>query len=572
MTKKDWRTHAEVTNNVETSRYPEVIDYCKRLQKASPWIRYQSFGKSPQGRDLPLLIVSREKKFAPADARRTKSAVVLVINGIHPGEIAGKEASLALVRDMAITKEKAELLDKCILLVVPIFSVDGHERMSPYNRINQNGPKEMGWRGTAQNLNLNRDWMKADQPEMQAMLGLYNAWLPDFVMDNHVTDGADYQYDVSGILDDNPRVAPGVRDYMKNDFEPFIQSELAKSGHLYMSYFELKDATDPGAGIMASPLSPRFSDGYGSLQNRPTIVVETHMLKTFGVRISAHYDLLVAALRKFNSDPDTLRKTVRNADKEAIQLGKDYDTDRKVPLLVDLTSKSEPYAFQAIEYSHQHSNISGKTMVQYGANPIEITIPYFHETVAVRSVVPPIGYAIPPEWIAVIEKLQLHGVRLERLKKAVTGEFETYRFTNVSFGSAPYEGRQVARYRTNAVREQRTLPAGSAIVWMNQRCNRVILGLLEPEAPDSLLAWGFMNPIFEAKEYAEDYVLEKLAVEMLDADPQLRQEFEERLKNDSTFAGDPSERLRFFYDRSPYKDNWQDAYPIVRITSKSQIR
>lgn len=567
MIKQHWLTHAERTHFVETSRYPETIQYCKKLQKASPWIRFTSFGKSPQGRDLPLIIASKDKRFEPAQARRSKSPVVLVINGIHPGEIAGKEASLALLRDIAVTKEKESLLDGVTLLVVPIFSVDGHERFSPYNRINQNGPKEMGWRGTAQNLNLNRDWMKLDQPEMRAMLKLYTSWLPDFVIDNHVTDGADYQYDVTYIMDDNPRVSDPIRWYMKEYFEPYLENALREKGHVPASYFELKNPNDLMDGITAPPLSPRFSDGYGSLQNRPTVVVETHMLKSFEVRINCHYNLMEAALRKFNLEPKVLLDAVRVADERSVELGAKYDPHAAYPVSVELSNDSEQIIFKGIEFTREQSPISGATAVTYGDKPVGYAIPYFHTVVADRTVAPPLGYAIPPEWDMVIERLDLHDIKYKRIKKPVTGHFETYRFTNVSFSQTPYESRQMAQYQSNLVTEERTLPAGSVVVWLNQRANRVILGLLEPESPDSLLAWGLLNPIFEEKEYVEDYILVKLASRMIARDENLRLEFEQRLE-DHDFASNPSARLRFFYDASPYRDRWKNAYPIVRITRR----
>lgn len=569
--KKDWLTRSERTDWQETSPYVETMQYCRRLMEASPWIRYSPFGVSPQGRELPLLIVSKSGAFTPEAARNSGLPVVLVINGIHSGEIAGKEASLILLREMLITREQASLLERVILLVVPIFNVDGHERTSPYNRINQNGPKEMGWRATAQNLNLNRDWMKADSAEMQSMLQMYNSWAPHLIIDNHVTNGGDYEYDISYILDDHPRTADSVRHYMKDYLEPFLEATLSERGHVPLSYFEFKDANDPAAGITSPPLSPRFSDGYGTVQNRPTIVVETHMLKSFEVRIRAHYNLMKAVLEKTSREPQVLLRAVETADGESAELGNVYDPALAYPISVELSDESEPIRFRGIEYAHVPSTLSGSMRLVYGTQPQEITIPYYHTVVADRTVAPPLGYVIPPEWNEIHHRLRLHGIEFRKLKHSVRGEFETYRFTDVSFEAHPYEGRQQAHYRSLPVVESRTLMAGSAVVRLNQRRSAVILGLLEPDAPDSMLAWGFLNSIFEEKEYAEGYILEKLAEQMLDNDDALRAEFEERLSVDEAFAASPAERLKFFYDRSPYKDPWQNAYPIVRITRADQI-
>lgn len=569
--RENWLTHSERTNWVETSRYPETIDYCKRLAESSPWIRYSSFGISPQGRDLPLLTVAKNGAVNPHEAHGTGLPVVLIINGIHSGEIAGKEASLMLLRDIAITQERADLLDHAILLVVPIFSVDGHERFSQFNRINQVGPREMGWRASAQNLNLNRDWMKADQPEMQAMLRLYQTWLPDMVIDNHVTDGGDYEYDISYILDDHPRVPQPVRDYLKHYLEPHVENALRERGNVPFIYFEFRDTNDPAAGIMSPPLSPRFSDGYGTLQNRPSIIVETHSLKNFETRIRAHYNFMAVVLEKLNREPGILLDAVQTADRLALDLGRIYDPQAQYPISVELSDDSEPIAFRGVEYTREPSSISGGMKITYGSGPQLQNLAYYHTTYADITVAPPLGYIIPPEWPEIPERLSLHGISFQRLKREVSGDFETYRFSDVTFASSPYEGRQTVRYRANRVVESRTLPAGSAVVRLNQRTNRVILGLLEPESVDSFVAWGFLNPIFEEKEYAEPYILEKLAQQMLDSSEALRLEFEERLNSDEAFNSSPDERLRFFYDRSPYKDHQKDAYPIVRITGPHQV-
>src|SRR5690606_39622609 len=212
---QDWTTKFERSDFLETARYNESINYFKQLADHSEYAELITFGVSPQGRDLKCIIVSKDKAFTPADAKKTGKPVILLINGIHSGEIEGKDASMILLREILITKEKDKMLDDVILLIVPIFNVDGHERAGKYNRINQNGPVEMGWRTTAQNLNLNRDWMKADAPEMKAMLKLFSAWLPDFFIDSHTTDGADYQYTITYSIETEQDVYEGTSEFNK---------------------------------------------------------------------------------------------------------------------------------------------------------------------------------------------------------------------------------------------------------------------------------------------------------------------------------------------------------------------
>ena len=566
-TPNDWLTHAERTKFVETGRYDEAIAYCKKLASASPWVNYSEFGKSPEGRDLPLLIVSREKLFAPDAARKANRMIVLIINGIHSGEIGGKDASFMMLREMVITKKLESLLNNVVLLVVPIFSVDGHERFGPYNRINQNGPKEMGWRTTSENLNLNRDWMKADQPEMRSMLKLYTTWLPNFIMDNHVSDGADFQYDVTYIVQKEPMMASGIAKYWQQKLEPAMVEGLTKTGHKSAPYFEMVDDRNPAAGISHFLADPRFSDGYATIQNRLGMTVETHMLKPYDVQVRAHYDLMISALQELNQSGEQLINAEVKADEETKALNSD------VPIRFKLNrEKSEPFQFRGIEFKHELSPISGTTRIIYGKEPFELTVPWFHTIEVQNSVSAPYGYLIPRQWTDVIDRLQAHNIELNRTTAPVTGNFEIYRFQNVKWQNAPFEGRHGANYEVTTNIEERTFPAGSVFIKLNQRSNRVIMGLLEPQSSDSFVAWGFFNAIFEQKEYAEPYVMEALAEDMLKKNPDLQKEFMQKIKSDSKFASDPEARLHFFYERSPYRDPYKDAYPVARITDESLLQ
>jgi hypothetical protein len=247
----------------KTPRYKETMEHCRRLEQGSPWIKVTKFGTSPEGRDLPLVIVSKDKLFDPKQAAKSDKAILLIQNGIHAGEIDGKDACLMLLRDIAITKTKASLLDHVILLVIPIYNVDGHERFGPYNRINQKGPEEMGWRVTAQNLNLNRDYLKADAPETQAWLKLFNAWLPDFFIDCHVTDGADFQYAVTYGIEQHENVAPTVRSWIREKYLPML-SALRLDGIPVAPYIFLRDALDPLKGQDGGESLPQIFDGVRS--------------------------------------------------------------------------------------------------------------------------------------------------------------------------------------------------------------------------------------------------------------------------------------------------------------------
>ena len=407
---------------------------------------------------------------------------------------------------------------------------------------------------------------------MRGLLNIYTTWLPDFVIDNHVTDGADFQYDVTYAPEENVLFHKAVIDYTKQLF-PYLEAFISKNGYKLGPYIELVDDKNPAAGIVSNPSTPRFSSGYGALQNRPTIVTETHMLKTFEVRIKSNYFLMEGVLRKFNEDPQAIRNAVRQADQDSIQLGKTYDSSAVFPLKIEIdNAKSDPIQFKGIEYTTELSPISGSTKVVYGTKPIEISIPHFWYTKTVASVAPPLGYIIPPQYTELIERLKIHGIAFSTLKAPAEGSFETYRFSDVTWNELPFEGHHELKFKTTKVTEKRLLVPGSVVVWLNQRSNKVILNLLEPDSPDSLVSWGFFDAIFEQKEFADAYQMEKMASQMLQKDPKLKEEFEKRIATDPKFTSDPAARLDFFFEHSPYVDPRQDAYPIVRITTNEQVQ
>ena len=561
----EWQTHAERTDYRETPRYDETIAFSKKLASSSNLIRYTTFGRSGEGRDLPLLVAASGGTFTPESARRAGKAVVLIQACIHAGESDGKDAGLALLRDIAITKTRLGLLDHVVLLFIPIYNTDGHERFGSYNRINQNGPTEMGWRTTAENLNLNRDYMKADAPETRAWLRLWVKWNPDLFVDCHVTDGADYRYNVTYQYEHHENAPPSVLAWERAAFDGRIVPATEAAGNLLAPYMEFRDNRDLNSGIVGFLQTPRYSAGYTPIRNRPGLLIETHMLKNYRTRVRGTYDLLRFTLEEVNRDTQSLLHAVEDADRETVEAGRKYDPARKYPLQFSLTENSIPFHLKGVEYHRELSEISGAVRVVFGTQPLDITVPLFDDMRASVAVAPPLYYVVPPQWKSLIDVLEAHGLNLKRLKAPTTFEIESYRFSDVKWPGAPFEGRFQPGYKTNLVRERRLFPAGSVIVPLAQPAGHVAVHLLEPDGPDSFVAWGFMNGIFEQKEYGEDYVVERLAREMLANDPALRREFEQRVATDSRFAASPRERLQFFYERSPYNDTQKNLYPVARI-------
>ena len=564
----DWRTDYEKSGYLDTPRYPETVAYCQRLAEASPWIEYRSFGTSPQGRELPLVILDRNGNFTPESVRASGNAVMLVLNCIHAGECDGKDASLILLREIAISKTLAALADNVTLLVIPIFNVDGHERFGPYNRLNQNGPREMGFRVTAQRYNLNRDFLKAQTPEMQAWLKLYRQWEPDFMVDNHVTDGADHQYVLTYGIETEANVAPPLRRWTLETLEPYLAEKMKEDNFLIARYFFLRNRPQVSNGLSFLPYSPRFSTGYGAAQNRIFYLVEMHALKDYQTRVNGNFHLMKHMLTLLNREKDRLLEANRQSDAYSAKelpgryLPLDFQADPQDSTLRD---------FAGIEYQVEQSEISGGPRVIYGSKPQTMQVPYFDHIVATDSARIPYAYLIPPQWQFQIGKLIAHGVRVDYLSEALTREVESYRFRNISWARQPFEGQFMPTYESESLREERHYPAGSAVVIMNQHSNRLIAHLLEPDGPDSFVKWGFWNNIFERKEYGEDYMLETIARQMLRDDPALEAEFRQYLADNPSLAENRWARLYFFYARTPYWEDDVNLYPVGKLAEKTAL-
>ncbi len=560
---KDWRTFAEKTDYRQTPRYAETVEFSRKLDTASDWIIYKSFGKSGENRDLPLLVVSNDKTFTPDLARKRGKAVVFIQACIHAGESDGKDAGLALIRDIAITKTRAELLKDVVIIFVPIYNVDGHERFGAYNRINQNGPEEMGFRANATNLNLNRDYMKADAPETRHWLALWNEWKPDFFIDCHVTDGADFRYNVTYEYAHFQEVSPFIKNWMDTHFDGKVVPNVENEGNLLTHYLEF-NGRDVSKGIATFIAAPRFATGYAALRNRPGLLIETHMLKPYKSRVRGTYDVLRYTIDEIGKSKSTLFEANKNADLETVRRGENYNAARNFPLRLDITDKSAPFNFKGVEYSIEESKISGAKKIVYGSKPLDITIPKFDEARVSAGIAPPLYYIIPPQWTEVIDILQAHGIKYRRTAKPLTVEIESYRLSEPKWASNSFENHIPVTFKSAMVKETRAFPKNSVLVSLSQDTANVAIHLLEPASSDSLVYWGFFDSIFEQKEYGEGYVLEKLADEMLAKDRNLRKEFEEKLK-DEKFAKNPNARLNFFYERSPYFDKQIGLYPVGRI-------
>lgn len=562
-----WVTPAEISGLERTPRYEETIAWLRRLADAAPEIDLISIGRSAEGRDIWMVVASTARERDPASLRTSGKPTVLAQAGIHAGEIDGKDAGLMLLRDMTVRGTRGVLLERTNFLFIPILSVDGHERFSAHNRINQRGPIEMGWRTNARNLNLNRDYTKLETEEIRAVVATINAWQPDLYIDLHVTDGADYQYDITWGTTPDFAWSPAISRYLEGVVDPAVQARLRAMDHVPGPLMWPVNDRDFADGNLSWTGTPRFSQIYGAVRHLPSILVENHSLKPYDQRVLGTYLFLESVLDVVGRNPDALREAMardRSARAQRVTLAwqrKDPPT-RKIRTV------------EAIRAERYDSPISGDTVVRWTGERLAAPMPFLLEDEPAVVVERPAAYYIPAAWSHVAEKLRLHGIAVERLVEPTTIEATMYRLPEARAADsasafdqrgALYEGR-VRIEPGKLIAEQATveLPAGSFRAGTDQPLGDLLVLLLEPESPDSLFQWGFFLEILTRAEYAEPYVMEPMARAMLEADAALARQFEAKLESDPEFAGNADARLEWFYRRSPYFDSRDRLYPIAR--------
>lgn len=558
-------THAERSKYRETGRYAEVLELCAAYAQAYPEVaRCDEFGRTPEGRPMVALVASRSGAMTPALAREKSIPVILIQGGIHAGEIDGKDAGFWAMREILDGKVAEGALGKLVLVFVPVFNVDGHERFGAWNRPNQRGPKEMGWRSTAQNYNLNRDYMKADAPEMQAMLKLINTWDPLVTVDLHVTDGAKFEHDVSITLEPVYSGDDALRQ-LGLALRTSLIEDLTRQGSLPLPFypsFVVND--DPSSGFADGVATPRFSTGYLPLRNRIGILVETHSWKDYKTRVQITRNALVSLVTLAGTKGFDWIALAARADKRATLLG-----GQNVPLAYAAQGEPREIEFRGYAYTRTPSPVSGALMTRYDEDKPEIwKVPLRDDVRPSLSVTAPLGgYIVPAahaDWVA--QRLDLHGVEYRRLDAPIAhAATQTFRAERVEFSPNSVEGHQRLTVTGAWKDEARDVPAGSLWVPIGQAKSRLVVALLEPQAPDSLVAWGDFNTAFERKEYMEDYVAEEVAEQMLKKDAKLAAEFKARLDADPAFAQDPAARLDFFYRRHSSFDERFELYPVMRV-------
>jgi hypothetical protein len=560
-------------DRLTTTTYSECIKFYEELAARYDIVKIIQYGETDFGKPLHLVVVSKNKVFDPEEIRRSGKVVLMINNGIHAGEPDGIDASMMLIRDLASGKVKnpfsglpyANLLDNVVIINIAIYSVGGFNNRNSTTRVNQVGPKEYGFRGNAQNLDLNRDFIKCDSKNAKTFARIYQEWKPELFVDTHTTDGADYPYKMTYIAPvfNKPEL---ISSYMKNELLPFLEEDMMKKNFPMSPYVTMFKST-PDSGIVEFPETPRYSTGYTSLFNTIGFISESHMLKTHQERVEATYEFLVSLLKISNSDYEKIRNNKFEADENA-------KIKSKFVLKWQLDSASfEKYLFSGYEAKYKKSNVTGFDRLYYDRNsPYIKEINFYNRHVPAITATKPVAYIIPQGWWQGIDRLKLNGVEMKRLSKDQLIEVESYYIESFDTRSSPYEGHYLhSNTKAKKLTQTRKFFKGDYVIYTNQPVNNFIIHVLEPESPDSYFNWNFFDAVLQQKEYYDEYLFEEIADSLLKTDQKLRKMFEDRKNADEKFRNNPKAQLDFIYENSIYHEAEYMRYPVGRIEKEQNL-
>lgn len=559
-------TPFEKGNGNQTCTYDECISYYRQLDAKFDEAKLIAYGNTAVGKPVHLLVISADKSFDPVKIHEAGKCVLLIDNGIHPGEPDGIDASMMFARDVLTKKDLHYLLDHVVICIIPVYNVSGMLNRGSFSRANQNGPEDYGFRGTAQNYDLNRDFVKCDSREAQTFTEIFQTWKPELMVDTHVSNGADYQYVMTLIPSQKDKLQSFLADYQEKTLLPDLYAAMKASGFEMTPYVNpVKEI--PDSGIAAFLETPRYSTGYSALFNCIGMMPETHMLKAYSSRVDATYQLIKNVAAIANRDYQAIMSNKKKAD-EMVSMQKEFPLDWKLD-----EEASEEILFKGYEAKYKKSDVSGSMRLWYDrAMPYERPVKYFNNYIAAASAEKPFAYIIPQGWEKVIERLKWNGVVMHRLSEDTTLEVNVYRIDDMKSSPLAFEGHHFnSEVKVHSEREKLSFYKGDYVVFPDQSCNRYIVEMLEPQGVDSYFTWNFFDAILMEKEYFSAYVFEDAAAELLKSDVKLRDEFEAKKKADGSFAQDPQAQLDYLYRHSPYFEKSFRRYPVARIEEPTNL-
>jgi len=558
--KTDLATSFEKDNQA-TATYQEAVDFYKKLAAVFPQLQLTEWGMTDAGHPLHVAVLSKNKVFDPAILRQQNKRILLVNNAIHPGEPEGVDATMLLLRTYLQSQELQPLLDSVVLVVIPFYNIGGGLNRGCCSRVNQNGPKEYGFRGNAKNLDLNRDFIKCDSKNARTFTQIFNYWQPDVFIDNHTSDGADYTYTMTMLATQEDKLGSALGDYLRRDFGPMLYRDMAARHSEMVPYVNVFSKTPGEEGINGFFDSPRYSSGFAALHHCLAFVPETHMLKPFPQRVAATYafmDVMIHAMYRESSNVARARQATMQHFMELDSFAIDWKLHEQ---------QADSILFKGFEGKYKPSEVTGMDRLWYDREaPFTKTIPYHNYFKPSAKVKAPVAYIIPQACEEVIQRLQWNGVEMKRLAEDVSGEWEMYYIKNFKTGDGPFEGHYL---HSNVQVETKTMTwgfhAGDYVVYVQQPGARYIVETLEPQGCDSFFAWNFFDAILGQKEWFSPYVFEDIAAAFLKDHPEVRKELEARKNADSGFAKNMWAQLGFVYSKTGYFEPTYNLYPVARV-------
>lgn len=545
----------------QTYTYEELIKGYQKLDQQNQWAHLTEIGKADVGKPIHLFILSKNKVFTAEEAKATGKTIVLINNGIHAGEVCGIDASLELSTQLLSKKNKLDkLLDSTIILIVPAYNIGGMLRRGSYSRANQNGPEEYGFRGNAQNLDLNRDFIKCDSENAMVFNRLFSKWDPDIFIDTHTTNGSDHQYTLTLIASQKDKLNPVLSDYMSQQILPLWYAKMKKNKMEMTPYiYSMQDT--PQEGIKDFLETPRYSSGYAALFDCFSFITEAHVFKPFEARVAhtkAFLNMAIDYAAQHRKEIKAIRKSAKQHSQQQKEFAIHWELD---------SSHYDSLYFKGYSSVKRKSNVTGQEMRFYDTTQmLNGYIAYYNRYKAAKTVSKPKYYLIPQAYKEVIQRLEWNDIKLRRLKKDSSIEVTTNYISNYETGKQAYEAHYLHyNIKTDAQKEKIKFYRGDALVSTDQEAVRYIISCLEAESVDGFFAWNFFDGILQQKEWFSDYAFESKAKELLAQDPSLKVEFEKKKAEDPSFAKNNFAQLYFIYKRSPYYEKTVNRYPIYRI-------
>ena len=553
----DFTTVFEISNGLETATYEQTIQFYKNLAESYPEISIQSIGETDSGEPLHVVTLNPDANFNFSEIRKNKR-ILLINNGIHPGESDGIDATMMLFRDIA--QDKIEAPVNTVLVTIPIYNIGGSLNRNSTSRTNQNGPKEYGFRGNARNYDLNRDFIKCDTKNAKTFAKIYHLIQPDVFIDNHVSNGADYQYTLTHLFTQHNKLGGDLGHYLHKEMMPELEQRLASKHWDITPYVNVFNQV-PEAGFPQFMDAPRYSTGYTTLFNTLGMMVETHMLKPYKQRVEGTYELMKSMLKITEKDGDkiaTLRKKALSDILEKKYYSLNWEID---------TMQSSTLKFKGFEGEMMPSEITGAVRLKYDrTKPFTKEVAYQNYFKPYDSVAIPKAYVIPKGWYNIIDLLRLNDIEMTPLERDSTFTVESYKISKYETRNAPYEGHYL-HYNTaiKSNTENITFKTGDFIINTNQNGLRYLLETLEPQAPDSFFNWNFFDAILQQKEGFSPYVWEDKAKMILSKNPRLQIAFNLKKTYNTAFANDWYAQLDWLHKESEHYEKAHMQYPVYRI-------